>query len=244
VAFSVLAVAAAALMETNVLAFASSVLVPTSSFRRAGYLAVALLLVCLAYLVWRSILSREPDARRAFQRKHRVVTGLVAALFLGALALGAARGLYRGYERAHVQRVLRDLVMAGTLETNIDDAENRVLAAPSDYMDACATLQLLAGRWQEQLDILSADAAALTRFQWRRSEPFEQAMQRLQEILGLNRRKLEIVQKQAGLASQARSVPPDDQGAFWEANFQPLRSLVIDLNARKSRLLNSQVAEN
>ena len=244
VAFSALAVAAAALMETSVLGLASSVFVPASSFQRVGYLAGVLLLVSLAYMVWRSILGREPEARQTLKRKHRIVAGLVAALFTGALALGATRGLYQGYERVHVQRLLRDLTIAGTLEINIDAAENRVLAAPGDYVDACATLQLLAGRWEEQIDNLSVDAAALARFQWRRSEPFEQGMKRLQEVLSLNHRKLELVQKQIGLAIQAQKISPGNQDAFWQANFQPLRQQIIDLNARKGRLINSQVAEN
>ena len=243
-AFSGLVLAAAALMETNVLALASSFFVPAGSLHRIAYLSGVLLLVCLAYLIWRSILAREPEARYNLKRKHRIVAGLVAALFMGALALGATQGLYQGYERVHIHRLLLDLTIAGTLETNIDAAENRVLAAPSDYLDACATLKLLAGRWESQLNTLSADAATLTRFQWRRGDAFQAAIERLQGVLGLSRRKLELIQKQAALPIQARGIPLGEQDAFWQANFQTLRRQITDLNARKSHLLNAQVAEN
>jgi hypothetical protein len=243
-AFTFLVAAAAALLGTSVLGLASNLYAPAGSLRRVASFAGVLLLVCLASLVWRFILAREPEARQTFQRKHRIATGMAAVLLVGALAAGATMGLERNHERVHVQTLLRDLVLAGALESNIDAAENRVLASPGDYVDACATLQLLAGRWGGQLNDLSTDAGALSRrAPWRSSERLRTALGRLQDVLGIDRRKLELIQKQAGLASQARNLAPDGQAAFWQANFQPLREQIIDLNARKRRLIRPQAAE-
>ena len=243
-AFGALVAAAAVLVETNVMTLASGAWIPDESADRVAYFGGVLLLLSLAYKVWKSILEREPEAQKNLKTKHRIVTGLVAVLLTGALALGVARGLYRGFERVHAQRLLRDLAISATLEKNVDAAENRVFAAPDDYVDACATLQLLAGQWETQLDNLSGDAQALTGSQWRRGGKFERAMRRFRQIIRLNHQKIELVQKQVNLGSQARNIPSDRQEAFWQANFQPLRRQILELNARKRRLLRSPLVEN
>ncbi len=239
--FSLLVASAALLLETSAQELASGIDVPGSSFHRLAFFAGVLLLVCLAQRVWKSILAREPEGSQTSKWKHQIAVGLAGALLIGGLAVGATRGLHRNYERGRVQTLLRDLVIARTLERNIDAAENRVLAAPGDYMDACATLQLLATRWEIQLGLVSTDASKLSGIQWRSNEPLRTALGKLQTILGLDRRKLELVQKQAGLAEQARRLPEGAQPPFWQANFQPLRQQIIDLNAREGRLLRSQL---
>ena len=125
-----------------------------------------------------------------------------------------------------------------------DASENRAFTSPSDYLDACASLQLLAERWEAQLGSLTVDAAALTRSKWPRGERFERAMQRLAEVINLNRQKIELVQKQVNLRIQAQGIPRDKQADFWQANFQNLRQQIRDLDARKVRLLNIRLAQN
>jgi len=243
-AFSVMVVAAVALLETNVQALTASVFSPVDGIHRIAYFGGVLLLVCLTYKVWKSILAREPEAQATLKKKHRVVAGVVAVLFTAALALGVTRGLRQGYEGVHVQRVLRDLAISRTFEQNIDAAEDRAFNAPSDYVDACATLQLLALQWDARLDDLSVDAAALARSSWWPGKKFEKAMKRFQEIISLNHQKIRLVQKQVELGIAARSIPSDKQDAFWQRNFQPLRQQILELNTRKSQFLNSLVAEN
>jgi hypothetical protein len=243
-AFGALLAAAAVLVETNVQALTSNVIIRANDANRFGYLAGVLLLVCLAYKVWKSILAHEPEARKTQQRKHRITAVLAAVVFTGALAFGITRGWYQGGERVHAQILLRDLAISGTFEANVDASENRAFTSPSDYLDACATLQLLAERWEAQLGSLTVDAAALTRSKWPRGERFERAMQSLAEVINLNRQKIELVQKQVNLRIQAQGIPRDKQADFWQANFQNLRQQIRDLDARKGRLLSVRMAQN
>ncbi len=239
-----LVAAAAVLAEAGALSLTSSLLVAGGGILRVVYFSGVLLLVCVAYKVWKSILAREPEAHKALQRRHRLAAAMVAVLFTGALALGTTRGYYQGYEKVHAQRLLRDLVISGTLETNIDASENRIFTSPGDYLDACATLQILAERWEHQLGDLTADAAALTRYKWPRGASFERAMHRFREIISLNRQKIRLVQEQVNLRVQAQGLPAEKQDAFWETRFQPLRHDILELNARKNHLLISQMEQH
>lgn len=73
----------------------------------------------------------------------------------------------------------------------------------------------------------------------RRGQKFDAAMMHFEKILRLNQQKLRLAQEQAGLGVEARSIPREKQGAFWQVNFQPLRRQVLDLDARKGRLVGS-----
>lgn len=243
-AFSAIVAVAVALTETSVLALTTSVFAPGGSVRRVAYSAGVLLLVCVAYKLWTSILRREPEAQAGLKKKHRVAAALVAAGFAVAVAVGAVRGRNQVTERFEVQRLLRDFAISETLEKNIDAAENRVFTASSDYVDACATLRLLAAQWAGRLDNLSVDAAELSRLRGWHGEKLAKGIKRLQEIISLDRQKIRLIQNQIALEAGAQSISPAKQNAFWQANFEPLRREILNLDVHKDQLSHSRAAEN
>ncbi len=244
VAMGLLVAAASVLMEVNVQAFVSSLTLPSGRAHQVASLGVVLILVCVAYKVWKAILAREPESRNVFKKRHLMAAALVAVFFLGSLGVGAIAGVVRGYQRGRAQRVLHDLAMAQVFERNIDATENRVMANPADYADTGASLQMLAGPWQAQLDALTAHASELDRFKWWRNTKSRAAMKGLDEVVALDRRKLRLVQQQIALTAEAKSVDPDKQLAFWQSRFPPLRQEIIELNTQKNRLVKSLIAQN
>lgn len=146
VAMGVFIALASVLMGLTVRALAFSLEIPSNgTARQVIYLGFTLILVSLAHKIWRAIRMREPESRRPFRKRHRIATALVAVLFLGSLAVGAVAGAAGGYASERAQLFLHHLAVARVFERNIDAAENRVMADPGDYADACATLRLLAG---------------------------------------------------------------------------------------------------
>ena len=244
VAMGGLVAAASVLLGVSVWELVSSLSVPSGEARRVACLGGVLLLLLPAYLAWKTILAREPESRKGLRKRHLMAGTLVAVFFLGALGVGALGGLLRGYQRQQAQQVLHDLSMARVFESNIDAAENRVLANPSDYADACASLQMLAGPWQNHLDALTAHASELYRFELWPNPRSSEALKGLDEIVALDRRKLQLVRKQTALAGEAQSVDPDKQQAFWQSRFPPLRQEILELNAQKNRLAQSLMAVN
>ena len=223
-AFGAIVAVAAVLTEMSVLTLTNSVFAPGGSVRRIAYSAGVLLLVCVAYKLWTSILQQEPEAQESLKKKHRVAAALAAAGFAVAVAVGVVRGHNQVTERFEVQRLLRDFAISETLEKNIDAAENRVFAVSSDYVDVCATLRLLAAQWSGRLDTLSGDVAEINRLRGWHGEKLAKGIRRLQEIISLDRQKIRLIQNQIALGVRAQSIPPAKQNAFWQANFEPFSS--------------------
>ncbi|MGA8183976.1 MAG: hypothetical protein WB819_10070 [Terriglobia bacterium] len=243
-AMAVLVAAASVLLVINVRGLVFSLTVPSGSVaRRVAYLGAILLLVSLAHKVWKTILAREPENRQMLRKRHRAIAWLVAIVFLGSLGMGALYGVASGYQRQQTLKVLNDLAMARIFESNIDSAENRLMDSPENYADVCATLALLAGKWQTHLDALSADALELYRTQLWQSAKSREGMKALEEVLALDRRKLRVVEEQIALRAEAKNLSPDQQQAFWQSNFPPLRQKIGDLDREKDRVVKTLIAE-
>lgn len=243
-AMAVLVAAASVLLVINVRGLVFSLTVPSGSVaHRVAYLGAILLLVSLAHKAWKTILAREPENRQMLRKRHRVIAWLVAIVFLGSLGMGTLNGVASGYQRQQTLKVLHDLAMARIFESNIDSAENRLMDSPENYADVCATLALLAGKWQTHLGALSADALELYRIQLWQSAKSRQGMKALEEVLALDRRKLKVVEEQIALRAEAKTVSPDGKLAFWQSSFPPLRQKIVDLDAQKHQMLKTLVAE-
>lgn len=242
-AFAAATAGAAALTKENVQGLTARAFMPDGNVPRIAYAGGVLLLVCVAYKIWKSILQREPEAPATFKKRHRITAGLVVAVFGLAIALGAAKGIHQRSGRLEVQGFLRDLTLSETVEKNIDAAENRVFNSPSDYVDGCATLQLLAAQWKVNLDYISIDAVNFARQSRWQKRKLAKAMERIQEIISLNRQKIRLIQEQVALRTAARSIPPHKQDAFWLSHFEPLRNQILHLDARKDRLLQSSAGD-
>jgi len=242
VAMGGLVAAASVLMGVSVRALVSSLAIPSGTAGRVACLGVVLIMVCVAYKAWKTILSREPESRNIFKKRHLIAGAVVAVFFLGSLGVGAIAGVVRGYQRGQAQLILHDLAMAQVFERNIDAAENRVMANPADYTDTCATLQALAGQWQDQLDALTAHAAELLRFELWPNTRSREALKGLDEIVAIDRRKLRLVQQQSALKIEAQNTAPDNQQAFWQTRFPPLRQEILELNAQKKLVVKSLMA--
>jgi hypothetical protein len=210
---------------------------------RVAYLGVVLLMVLLAHKTWKAIVAREPENRRAFKKRHRVALWLVAVFFLGSIAAGAIDGFTRGYQNQRLRMVLQDFAMARLFESNIDAAEDRVTGSPADYADVCATLKLLAGKWQKRLDALSADTLAMDHTQLWQHHKIHKAMSGLEEIIILDRRKLLLVQQQIALEAEADALSPEKRQAFWQSQFPPLRQQIREIDAQESRVAKTLTAE-
>ncbi len=242
-AFAAVTAGAAVLTGASVQELAARIFMSDGSVRRIACAGGVLLLVYVAYRIWKSILQREPEAQATFKKRHRITVVLVVAVFGLAIALGAGKGIHQHTGRLEVQGFLRDLTLSETVEKNIDAAENRVFTSPSDYVDGCATLQLLAAQWKVRLDNVSIDAVHFARQSRWQKPKLAKAMERIQEIINLNRQKLRLIQEQAALRTAARSIPPHEQDAFWLSHFEPLRNQILHLNARKDRLLQSSAGD-
>jgi hypothetical protein len=243
-AMTVLVAAASVLLVINVRGLIFSLTVPSGSVaRRVAYLGAILLLVSLAHKAWKTILAREPENRQMIRKRHRVIAWLVAIVFLGSLGMGTLNGVASRHQRQQTLKVLHDLAMARIFESNIDSAENRLMDSPENYADVCATLALLAGKWQTHLDALSADALELYRTQLWQSAKSREGMKALEEVLALDRRKLRVVEEQIALRAEAKNLSPDQQQAFWQSNFPPLRQKIGDLDREKDRVVKTLIAE-
>ncbi len=239
-----LAAAACVLVALNVRRIIFSLTIPLSSTARPiASLGAALLLVALAHKAWKTILAREPESRQIFRKRHLTAAWIMVLVFLGSLGTGVVAGVASGHQRGRKLKALHDFVVARIFESNIDAAENRVMESPADYADVCVTLALLAAKWQPQLDGLSADALELYRFQLWQSANSREEMKDLEEILALDRRKLDVVGEQIALKAEAASLSPDQQQAFWQSRFPPLRQKIRDLDTRKERVVRALVAE-
>jgi len=240
-----LVVAASALLAFNVESIAAGLAVAYSArAHRVAWLATALILVCLAVKIWKAILKREPETRPHFKKRHRIASAVLAVVFLGSLAVGTVGGAKKGIQHAQAEKLLHDYALARLFEANIDAAENRVMVGPSDYNDACATLELLAAQWQQHLDAVTDDAGALYRIELWRSRRLRESMKALGEIMTLDRRKLLLVEEQIALKAQAATVEPDKRLAFWQSRFPPLRRNILELDQQKSRVVDSLTASN
>lgn len=244
IVMGVLIATVSVLMAVNTQALASNP-APSSSASayRVAYLSAILLLLSVAYKCWKTILAREPESRRPFRKRHLITRSLAAAVFLGSLAVGVIAGMATRYEREKAQLFLHHLVVARIFEMNIDAAENRVMATPPDYADACATLQLLASQWQSQLHALTVAADELSRHRLWQNARFRKGMNSLEEILTLDQRKLRLVQEQIALSSRAQGTGPEKQLDFWQSSFTPLRQKILKLNEQKSRVARTLIAE-
>ena len=240
-----LTVAASVLLALNVRGIVFGLTIPFSSeVLPIASLGVALLLVALAHKAWKTIQAREPESRQIFRKRHRVAAGIAAVVFLGSLGVGVISGVASGHQRGRKLKVLHDFAVARIFESNIDAAENRVMASPEDYADVCATLALLGGEWQTHLDALSADALELYRVQLWQNAKSRQGMKGLEEILALDRRKLGVVEEQIALKAEAKNLSPDQQQAFWQSRFLPLRQQIQELNSKKEQVVKTLVAAN
>ncbi|HET7100600.1 MAG TPA: hypothetical protein VFJ52_05565, partial [Terriglobia bacterium] len=144
---AMLTVAASVLVALNVRGLVFSLTIPQGSMARPiASLGVTLLLVALAHEAWKSILAREPESRRIFRKRHLLAASIMAVVFLSSLGVGGFAGVESGHQRGQQLKILHDFTVAGIFESNIDAAENRVMASPADYADACATLALLSGK--------------------------------------------------------------------------------------------------
>lgn len=245
VAMGGLAAAASLLLAVNVRALALGLVIPSgAAARHVAWLGAALLLLAAACKSWKAILAREPEGRRPFRKRHLIAAALAAVLFLGSLAAGAIDGAARGYQRQKAQLFMSHLALAGVFERNIDAAESRVLASPADYADACATLRLLAGPWQRQLDALGAVAGDLSRVRLWQDAKFHGAMSGAREIITLDRRKLRLVQQQIALEAGAQAVDQDKQQAFWQSHFPPLQQKILELDQQKNQIAKTLAAGN
>jgi hypothetical protein len=235
---------ASVLLLLNVHGIVLGLLVPSgATARRVAYLGTVLLLIALAHKVWKAILAREPENRQSFRKRHLITAWAVAVAFLGSLGAGAIVGVATGHQRGRKLRVLHDSAMARIFENNIDAAENRRMESPTDYADVCATLALLAEKWQAHLDALSADSLELSRVQlWQNAQSREE-MTGLEEILALDRRKLRMVHEQIALRAQARTLDPDRQLAFWQSHFPPLRRKILNLSEQKKQVVKALITE-
>jgi len=241
---AMLTVTASVLLALNVRRIVFSLTIPSGSTARPiAYLGAALLLVALAHKAWKTVLAREPESRQAFRRRHMMAAWTIAVVFLGSLGLGVATGVASGHQRGRKLKVLRDFAVARVFESNINAAENRVVDSPEDYADVCATLALLATKWQAQLDALSADALELYRFQFWQSAKSREEMKGLEEILALDRRKLRVVEEQIALKAEAENVNPNRKLAFWRSSFPPLQQKIADLDAQKKLVVKNMIAE-
>ncbi|MCL5670056.1 MAG: hypothetical protein M1423_01970, partial [Acidobacteria bacterium] len=229
---AVLVAAASVLLAINVRGLVLNMAIsPGFEARRVAYLSAALLMVLLAYKAWKMVLAREPENRQMIRKRHRVITGVVAAVFLGSLGTGILDGIGREYQRQQTLKVLHDIAMARIFESNVDAAENRVMDGSEDYADVCATLALLAAKWQTHLDTLSTDAMKLYRVQLWHNAKSREKMNGLEEILALDRRKLRVVKEQIDLKAAAKNVSANRQLVFWRSSFPSLRQKILELNS-------------
>jgi hypothetical protein len=239
-----LAAAACVLVALNVRRIILSLTFPLSSMALPiAFLGAALLPAALAHKAWKTVLAREPESRQIFRKRHLTAAWITAFVFLGSLGTGVVAGLASGHQRGRRLKVLHDFAVARIFESNIDAAENRVMESPADYSDVCATLALLAAKWRPQLDALSADALELYRFQLWQSVNSREEMKGLEEILALERRKLDVVKQQIALKDEAANVSPDRQLPFWQSSFAPLRQKIRDMDARKQQVVKALIAE-
>lgn len=243
VATGVLMVAAAVLLEICVVGLISSLEFPShNTASRVAGLGVVVLLLGLAHKIWGIIRAREPERRRLFKKRHLTAASLAAAVFLGSLGVGAIDGMGRNNQRQQALEVLSTSAVAHIFEQNIDAAENRVANSPADYTDISKTLGLLAGQWQTQLDALSSDTSRLRNTGLWHNARFEHAMNGLQQVLVLDRRKLRLVRQQAALATAARNLDPNRQETFWQSRFPPLHQQILNLDAQRNHLTKSLMA--
>jgi len=77
---------------------------------------------------------------------------------------------------------------------------------------------------------------------WQNAKSRE-GMKGLEEILALDRRKLRVVEQQIALKAEARSIDHDEQQAFWQSRFAPLRQKILDLDREKDRVVKTLIAE-
>ena len=244
VAMGTLTAAASVLLAINVRGLIFSLTDPSgfSSWPLAS-LGAALLLSALAYKAWRAVLAREPESRQMFRKRHLAAAWMMAIAFVGSLGVAVIDGAARSNQDTRARKALHDFAVARVFERNIDAAENRVTSSPADYADVCTTLGLLAENWQIHLDALSADTQDFFRFQLWHDAKSRDEMKGLQQIIALDRRKLQVVQQQAALEAQARNISPDQQQAFWQSSFPPLRRQILDLDAQKNQLVKTLVAK-
>jgi hypothetical protein len=239
-----LVAAASFLVASSARGLAFSIQIPSGAAARLVVsLGVVLLLLSVAYKCWSHILGREPENRRPFRKRHVIAGSLLAVVFLGSLAAGAVDGVVAARQSEKAQLFLHHLAMARIFEKNIDAAENRVMSAPADYADDCATLRLLAGQWQNQLEALSAVAGEIFHGRLWRNAKFQGDLNGLEEIMTLDQRKLHLVQQQIALETEAQSIDPDKQPAFWQARFPPLRQKILELDAQKSQVAKTLMAK-
>lgn len=238
VAMGLLMGGASVFLEIIIQAIASNPVVSIgSTARRVACLGGVLLLASLAHKVWKAILVREPEGRRPFRKRHRVATSACAVVFLGALGFGAIDGVAHGYQSARVRIFLRDYALAQIYESNLNAAEDRVMAGPADYIDACTTLELLAEKWREQLDALNVDEVEVYHAWILPNKKLRDKMKDLRDITTLDHRKLQVVQQQIALKAQAGMSSPDKQQAFWQNSFPPLRQKIREIDAQKTRIV-------
>lgn len=243
VAMGTLLAAACVLLAFSVEGIIASLEFPSNTAgQRVAGLAVVLLLVVLAYKAWKTILTREPESRRLFKKRHLIAASLTGVAFLGSLGAGAIDGMQRNAQRQQTLVVLRDFATARLFEKNIDAAENRVTNSPEDYADVCSTLHMLARQWKVQLEALEAGAQKLQRAGLWHSARFGEAVNDLRKMLALDRHKLRLVREQAALKSEAETLDPDKQLAFWQSHFPPLRQQILNLDAQKNHLVKSLLA--
>lgn len=241
---AMLTLVASALLAFSVYGIVFRLTIPLGSPARAiASLGAVLLLVALAHKAWINVLAREPENRQIFRQRHLMGASIIGVLFLGSLGVGVVAGVASGHQRERRLKVLHDLAIARILESNIDAAENRVVDSPENYADVCATLALLAAKWQAQLNALSSDSLELYRFQLWQSTKSRDEMKGLEEVLALDRRKLGVVEEQIALKAEAKVVSPEKQLAFWQSNFPPLRQKIRDLDAQKKLVVKTLKAK-
>jgi hypothetical protein len=244
VAMGALIAAASILLAINVRGLIFTLTNPSSfSSWTLASLGAALLLSALAYKAWRAVLAREPESRQMFRKRHFAATWLMSAVFAASLGVAAIDGAARSHQRVQARMVLHDAAVARVFEKDIDAAENRVTGSPADYADICTTLGLLAESWQAHLEALSADTQDFLRFQLWPDAKSRDEMKGLQEIIAIDLRKLRVVQQQAALEAETRNLSPDQQQAFWQSSFPPLRQQIVDLDAQENQVLQALMAK-
>lgn len=240
----ILSAGASLLVAFSIHSIVFSLAIPFGSGARPlACLGGALLLAALGHKAWKSILGREPETRQIFRKRHLTAAWLTTLVFFGSLGTGMMTGAASGRQRGRELKFLHDFAVARILESNIDAAENRAMVSPDDYADVCATLALLAAKWRTHQEALSADLLELSHDQLWQSATSRDEVKGLENVLSLDRRKLRVVEEQAALKAQANGVSPDQQPAFWQSSFPPLRQKILELNSKKQQAVKALAAD-
>ncbi len=235
---AVLIAAAAAAWAMAAFRLGMTLVVPMNTWQPALELLMATLLLYLAHRTWRHLQERESrnPARRML---HRTAASLlVVAVLAGAIGAGALTGYRNGTQRANTLRLINDLSVSDSIEQSADQSETLELGTVSDYAAASNRLEILSRQWAQALNRVSADVGALNA-EAGMDGPSKSQLSTLDELLKLDREKLNLLNEQAGLAAAAGLLPANERLAFWQSHFEALRRRIGQINRKRHRLVKS-----